>query len=102
MTIDLTENLTGVQIAVRAQPGSSKNRIIGVHAGHLKVAVTQIAENGKANKAILKFLAQELGVSRSQLHIVSGELSANKRIQVDGVSRSTLLNTLQSITQPEP
>lgn len=102
MTIDLRENQTGVQIAVRAQPGSSKNRIVGVHAGHLKVAVTQVAEDGKANKAILKFLAQELGVSKSQLHIVSGELSANKQIQVDGVSRSTLLKTLQLLTQIEP
>ena len=49
--------------------------------GRSKIAAAP--EKGKANRALLDFLAQHLGVAKSRIHIVSGETSQLKRIHVD-------------------
>lgn len=59
-------------------PGACKAEIRGEHGGALKVAVTQVAEKGKANKALAALLCKSLGLRRSQIELVSGETSANK------------------------
>jgi len=50
----------GVLLPVRAQPGSRQSGIRGEQAGALKVCVTQVAEKGKANKALVKVLCDAL------------------------------------------
>src|SRR6266704_1433728 len=62
--IDLQLTSGGVILPVHAQPGSRKNGITGIHAGRLKVAVTQAPEKGKANQALVKLLADLLDVKR--------------------------------------
>ena len=54
----------------------------------LKVSVTQIAERGKANKAIIEVLAKALDLRRSQIELVSGELQAQKKFLIRGISAS--------------
>jgi uncharacterized protein len=56
--IDLLETSDGVVVCVRAQPRARANAIRGEQAGALKVSVTQAAEKGKANRAILDLLAR--------------------------------------------
>lgn len=51
--------------------------------GTWKVKVTAAPEKGKANRALLEFLAERLGVSKSRIRITSGETSQLKRIRVD-------------------
>jgi uncharacterized protein (TIGR00251 family) len=63
--IELEAVSNGVVIPLQAQPKARKNGVIGVHAGCLKVAVTAAPERGKANKAIIKILAEALGVRKS-------------------------------------
>jgi uncharacterized protein (TIGR00251 family) len=84
--IDLKETAGGVLLPVRAQPGSRRNGAQGFHHGALKVAVTQIAEKGKANRAVLEVVADVLGIKRSQVELVSGETSRDKVIRVSGLS----------------
>ena len=69
-------------LPVRAQPGARRNEARGEQNGRLKVSVTQVAEKGKANKAILKLLSAVLGVRRSQLELLSGETSPEKRFLI--------------------
>ncbi len=76
----------GVFLPVRAQPGSRKNGVVGVHDGRLKVAVTQVAEKGKANDAIVEVLAKSLQLKPSQISLVSGPTNPQKRFLVTGVS----------------
>jgi len=45
----------------------------------LKVSVTQVAERGKANKAIVEVLSKALGLRRSQIELIAGELQPQKR-----------------------
>lgn len=72
----------GVRLRIRAQPGARRNGIVGVHDGRLKVAVTQIAERGKANDAVLDVLAEALRLRSSQLALVSGATNREKVILV--------------------
>lgn len=76
----------GVILPVRAQPGAKKNALTGEHAGQLKVSVTQAPEKGKANAAILEVLADALNLKRSQIAMISGETSSQKKFLVTGIT----------------
>lgn len=55
---------------------------MGTHDGRLKVAVTQVAEKGKANEALLDILANFLDLRRSQVVLVSGGTNREKIVLV--------------------
>src|SRR5690348_2423084 len=80
----------GVIIPVHAQPGARKNGITGIHAGRLKVAVTQAPEKGRANQALIKLLAELLDLKRSQISLVAGATSNHKKFLISGVDMATL------------
>lgn len=84
-------------LSVQAQPGSRKNGIAGVHAGRLKVAVTQAPERGKANKALIEVLADCLGVKRSQITLVSGATASRKKFLIAGVAVDSLRARLDEL-----
>jgi uncharacterized protein (TIGR00251 family) len=88
--IDLQDHPEGIVLPVRAQPGASKNGLRGEQQGALKVGVTQIAEKGKANAALIATLAQELGIKRSQVELLSGATQSQKRFLIRGVARDEL------------
>jgi uncharacterized protein (TIGR00251 family) len=93
--IDLEPHAEGVVLPLRAQPGAKRNEIRGVQDGMLKVSVTQIAEKGKANKALVEVVAKGLGLRKSQLALLSGETSSHKRFLVRGVTREQLAEVIQ-------
>jgi len=84
--IDYEATDAGILLAVQAQPGARRNGIVGVHGGRLKVAVTQVAEKGKANAALVAALAAGLGVKRSQVRLASGPTNSQKRFLVTGLT----------------
>ena len=76
----------GVTFAVRVVPRASKNEIVGIHGDALKIRVTAPPVEGRANEALIAFLAKRLGVRKSQVEIVAGATSRRKMIRVIGVS----------------
>ncbi len=73
------------QLAIRVTPRSAKPGIGGWRTGadgreELEVRVSDPPADGAANAAVVKLLAKALGVSRSELTIVSGHASRHKRI----------------------
>ena len=96
MSIELADHPQGVVLPVRAQPGASKTGIRGEHAGMLKVAVTQVAEKGKANEALIDALADGLGLRRSQIELIAGQFQPQKRFLIRGMSRANLNARLQA------
>jgi uncharacterized protein len=92
--IELTEHPEGVVLPVRAQPGASKNGIRGEQNGMLKVSVTQIAEKGKANKALVETIAKGLGLKKFQVELLSGETQSQKKFLIRGISRQELESKL--------
>ena len=80
----------GVTVAVRAQPGAKKTALVGVYgegaAAQLKIAVQAPPVEGRANSALIEFLADKFDVTKSYVELVSGELSRSKVFLVRGVS----------------
>ncbi|HYG78523.1 MAG TPA: DUF167 domain-containing protein [Planctomycetota bacterium] len=75
----------GVTLEILASPGSSVSRVRSVHGNTLKVAVRAAPEKGKANAEIEEVLAAFFGVPQSQVAVISGQTSRNKRVQINGV-----------------
>ncbi len=80
----------GVVVPVLVEPGAGRNRLYGEYAGRLKLSVTAPPERGKANRAVCKFLASELGLSKSQVRILSGHTARQKEVLIERVSRDAL------------
>ncbi len=92
--IELTAHAQGTVLAVHAQPGAKRNAVLGTRAGAIRVAVTAAPEKGKANVAIATVLAESLGCRSSQIALVSGETSRQKRFLVIGVTSEELRERL--------
>jgi len=73
-------------IKVRVVPRSSRNQIIGVDDGIFKIKLTAPPVDGKANKALIEFLAGRLGLARGKVEIISGERSRQKSVRIHGVT----------------
>ena len=69
------------------QPRASRNEIIGEHDGALRIRVTAPPVDGKANQALLKFLADEFAVPLRQVRIESGRASRRKRVRIQRPAR---------------
>ncbi len=78
--------LPGGKILLRlhVQPKASKTRIVGLHDGCLKIAVTAPPIDGKANKAVIGFLADILGLAARDVLVTSGAQSRKKQVVVHG------------------
>jgi uncharacterized protein len=84
----------GVLIRVYVAPRASSNKVVGEHNGALKVALTAPPVEGAANKALVEFLAKVLGVPKSSIAIISGDMSRNKTLRVDGIDKESAARRL--------
>jgi len=99
--LTIQEGREGVVFAAKIVPGSSgPTRVCGLLDGMLKIKVSAAPERGKANQCLLKFLAEELGVKKSAVAILSGQTSPLKRVQVAGISADELLRKL-NLNKPD-
>lgn len=72
-----------LRIALYVQPGARKTELAGEHDGALKIRLAAPPVDGKANAALVLWLAEALGVPRRCVCLVSGERSRNKLLVVD-------------------
>jgi len=75
-----------VTFEVRVAPRASRNRVVGIQDGALKVALTAPPVDGAANEALKKLLAKALGVAKSDVEILRGDRARIKVLRVHGVS----------------
>jgi len=85
----------GVVIAVKAVPGSSRDRIVGVLGDALKVTTAAPAEKGRANEAVAAILARGLGVGKNHVKLTSGSASQRKTFRISGLSAGQVIRRLQ-------
>ena len=95
MNLNLRQTEVGLLLPIKAHAGAKANRIQGVHNGLLKVSVTQVAEKGKANKAIVNLLSKQLGIAKSEFKLVSGASSSEKSFEIRGIEQEQLLSRLE-------
>ncbi|HEU5116747.1 MAG TPA: DUF167 domain-containing protein [Isosphaeraceae bacterium] len=97
--IALESHAEGVILPVRAKPGAKRNAIEGEHGGALKVSVTAPPEDGRANEAIVAFLADAWKLKRSQITLVSGASSRAKRFLIRGVTPEEIRASLAGLEE---
>ena len=82
-------------LTVYVQPKASKNKIAGIHGEAVKLMITAPPVDGKANKAVINFIAKLFRLAKSQVTLQSGQQSRCKRLRLEGLSlhaAETVLN----------
>jgi len=76
----------GCTVNVRVHPGAKKDAVTGTHAGAVRIALSAPSIDGRANEALIAFLAEQLNLPRSRVSLVSGASSRNKVLRITGKS----------------
>ena len=97
MTAWLRKTDQGWLIAVHVQPGAKKSAVAGLHGEALKIRIAAPPVEGKANEALVVFVAKALGVPRRAVSIVKGESLREKLLLVaDAAADPARLLTIES------
>jgi uncharacterized protein len=86
----------GCTLAVRVHPGARRNAITGTHADALKIALTTPPVDGRANEALIAFLADALHLPKSSIALVTGATSRSKLLRITGRTAAQVQSALQS------
>jgi uncharacterized protein (TIGR00251 family) len=74
-------------LRVRVQPRASKDEVVGLQGGSVKIRITAPPIDGKANAHLIRFLATTFGVPKSRIRILSGETGREKRLHIESPSK---------------
>jgi len=90
----ILENAQGVVFTAKIVPGSSRTVVAGILGDMIKIRVAAAPEKGKANECLIAYLAQQLGVKKNAIEILSGPTNPVKQVRVAGVSAAGLMERL--------
>jgi uncharacterized protein len=95
----------GITLAVRARPGARKTAITGIYGegatAQLKIAVHVPPVEGRANEALIAFLADTFSLPRNSVELISGKLGRSKVFLLRGVTMEQAQRELASLLQSE-
>jgi uncharacterized protein (TIGR00251 family) len=95
--IPVHDTSAGATFAVKIHPRARKNAITGTLGDSLKLSLTAPPIEGRANVAVVEFLAEVLRVPRSSVTIAAGHGSRNKVVRVAGMTASALQQRLAEL-----
>jgi uncharacterized protein len=84
------------RVRLRVSPGAGRAQIVGRHGDAWKVRVTAAPEQGRANDAVLRLLADALGLPRDALVLVSGHGARDKIVELTGLGPTLVERRLTS------
>lgn len=84
-------------LRLHIQPGARKTEIVGLHGEVLKVRLAAAPVDGKANAALIAFMAEALGVTKRQVELLGGAASREKRLRISGASSEAVAAFLRRI-----
>jgi uncharacterized protein (TIGR00251 family) len=84
------------RLRLRVVPGAPSNGIVGRHGDAWKVRVAAPPEDGRANDAVVRLLAEMLGVARGDVMLVAGHGSRDKVVEVAGIEPDELERRLEA------
>lgn len=90
------ESRDGITFNVKVIPRAQRDEIVGVEGDAVKIRLNAPPVEGRANDALVKFLAEVLRIPRAQIEIVRGETSRHKVVRVRGVSLEKLKNVFKA------
>jgi uncharacterized protein (TIGR00251 family) len=83
-------------LRLKVTPSASRDAVVGWQQDVLRVHVRAPAQRGKANDAVLRLLADALGIDQRRLRIIRGETSRQKVLSVDGLEQAQIRARLTS------
>lgn len=83
-------------IKVKVLPRSSRTEIAGGENDVYRVKLTDPPVEGRANKALIAFLAEKLGVPKRDIEIVSGKTGRLKTVRINGMSERAVATALKA------
>ena len=86
-------------LKVLVQPRASKNEVVGIHGGCLKIRVTSPPIEGKANKMLCGFLSQLIGIGKRHIEIIGGQRARVKEVRISDKSMEEVRKKLNVITK---
>lgn len=88
--ITLRDTPNGCTLSVRVHPGAKRNAITGIHDGAVKISLTTPPTDGRANEALIAFLAAHLKIPRRSIDLLTGATSRSKTLRIAGKSAAEL------------
>lgn len=82
----------GWQIYLKVNAGAKVSELMAIHEGRLKIRLHAPAVEGKANAELLKFWQKKLGITKSQLHLLKGELQSLKTLLIEDVPKEKIVD----------
>jgi uncharacterized protein len=95
MSLTLRATIHGCTLNVRVHPGARRNAIIGIHDGALKISLTTPPTDGRANAALMAFLAEALSIPRARITLTTGATSRSKTLHLEGLTPEALTAVLE-------
>ena len=80
----------GCTLRVRIHPGAKKSAVTGIHDGALKIALTAPPVDGRANEALIGFVAERTRLPRARISLVSGASNRSKLLRITGRSAAEI------------
>jgi uncharacterized protein (TIGR00251 family) len=84
------------RVLLRVAPGAARAGVVGRHGEAWKVRVTAPPEDGRANEAVVRLLADTLAVPRNTVQLVSGHGSRDKIVELMGLESSQIEQRLSA------
>ena len=72
-----------VILEIHVQPGARRTEVAGVHGGAIKIQVAALPVEGKANAALIAYLARAFGVPQRAVSLLRGETGRRKLVRID-------------------
>jgi len=88
--IPVSETANGIVFNIRVIPRASRCELAGVQGDALKIRITAPPVEGAANKECIRFLSDILGVKKSQIKIIAGHRSKNKKVSISGINKKDI------------
>jgi uncharacterized protein (TIGR00251 family) len=82
-------------LSLHIQPGAKRTELAGEHGEALKVRLGAPPVDGKANEALIAFLAERLGVPKARVILEAGQTSRSKRVRVVGLGAEAVVAALK-------
>jgi uncharacterized protein (TIGR00251 family) len=79
-----------ITLTLHIQPGAKKTEFAGLHGDALKIRLAAPPVDGKANEALIKFVAETLKLPKSAVNLKSGQTSRRKILEVSGSSQAAI------------
>lgn len=87
----VSDSKDGAVLNIHAAPGAAKSQLQGLYGDALKVRLQAPPVDGKANAALVDFIARFLDLPARNVHLIGGQTSRRKRLLIQGLTASQIL-----------